>query len=78
MNGSRRIAGVELGGTKCVAVLATAQGEIIEQVKVPTTVPDETLPALQAALRGWWEPGGFDAIGIASFGPLQLDRKSVV
>ncbi|MCP4026804.1 hypothetical protein WR25_02674 [Diploscapter pachys] len=73
MNGSRRIAGVELGGTKCVAVLATAQGEIIEQVKVPTTVPDETLPALQAALRGWWEPGGFDAIGIASFGPLQLD-----
>jgi fructokinase len=66
------IAGLELGGTKCVAVLADADGNIVEQQRVPTTDPATTLAALEAVLDGW----RFDALGIAAFGPLDLDTTS--
>ncbi|MEH3101039.1 ROK family protein [Sphingomonas adhaesiva] len=66
----RLIAGVELGGTKCIAILASGPDHILEEVRVPTTHPDETLPALEAALDGWRE---FAAIGVASFGPVSID-----
>lgn len=66
------IAGIELGGTKCVALLATGPERIFERVTVPTTDPAATLGAIEAVFDGW----DFDAIGIASFGPLDLDRAS--
>jgi fructokinase len=66
------IAGLELGGTKCVAILAGGPQRIAEWAAVPTTTPDETLGALEAILDEWQ----FAAIGIASFGPLDLQRGS--
>lgn len=65
-------AGVELGGTKCVALLARGRDEVLERETVPTTSPQETLGAL-AALLGQWR---YDALGIASFGPVDLDPRS--
>lgn len=65
-------AGVELGGTKCVAVLARGPQEIVARETVPTTTPEETLGALERILVGWREQKGFDALGIASFGPVEL------
>ena len=65
-------AGVELGGTKCVALLATGPDEILARETVPTTSPDETLAALATKLAQW----RFDALGIASFGPVELDSRS--
>lgn len=65
-----RIAGIELGGTKCVALLASGPEAVAERRTIPTTAPGETLAAIEAVLDGW----EFDAIGIASFGPLELDR----
>ena len=71
------IAGIELGGTKCVAILASGPDRIVEEVRVPTTRPDETLPALEDALDQWGNSwGGFAAIGIASFGPVSIDRNA--
>jgi fructokinase len=67
------IAGVELGGTKCIAVLSRGPDAILEEVRVPTTRPEETLPALEAALDQW---RGFEAIGVASFGPVSIDPHS--
>ncbi|MBW6529398.1 ROK family protein [Sphingomonas sp. RRHST34] len=67
------IAGVELGGTKCIAVLSRGPDAILEEVRVPTTRPEETLPALEAALDQW---RGFAAIGVASFGPVSIDPHS--
>ena len=69
MTSAPLIAGLELGGTKCVALLATGPGDVREQVTVPTTDPESTLSALEAVLGGW----AFDAIGVASFGPLELN-----
>ena len=62
------IAGIELGGTKCIALLGTGPGDVPAQQTIPTTDPVTTLAAIEAALDSW----SFDAIGVASFGPLQL------
>jgi fructokinase len=64
------VAGLELGGTKCIAMLASGPDAVEHEVRVPTTTPAETLAALEEALAGW---GGFAAIGVASFGPVSVD-----
>ena len=71
------LAGVELGGTKCVCVLATSAGEIIAQERVDTEAPDVTLPRIRAILRQWFEAGHpICALGLASFGPIDVDNTS--
>lgn len=66
-------AGVEMGGTKCVCLLATGPDDIRDEVRIPTTTPAETLSAIEAVLTRWQAQQGFRAIGVASFGPLELD-----
>ncbi|MGN6122732.1 MAG: ROK family protein [Sphingomonas oligoaromativorans] len=65
-------AGVELGGTKCVCVLATGPGGVVAEERVPTTSPEETLSAIERVLDRWQAESGFAALGLACFGPLQL------
>ena len=67
------IAGIELGGTKCNCILARGPDDIQEEVRIPTTSPDETLAAIEATIGKW---SGFSAIGIASFGPVSIDPES--
>ena len=67
------IAGVELGGTKCIAILARGPDAIEDEVRIPTTRPDETLAALEAVLERW---RGYAALGIASFGPIAIDPQA--
>ena len=43
------LAGIELGGTNTIAVLARG-GVVIDQVRVATTSPHETLGAIAARL----------------------------
>jgi len=74
--GERPYAGVELGGTKCVCTLAFGPERVLDQRTVPTTSPEETLPALRAVLEEWQRGPGFAALGIASFGPIELDPQS--
>jgi len=69
-------AGVELGGTKCVAILARGPDDVLVRESVPTTTPDETLGAIAVKLAKWRTEHGFDALGVASFGPLDLDPNS--
>ncbi|MES2987720.1 MAG: ROK family protein [Pseudomonadota bacterium] len=71
MASSPLIVGLELGGTKCVAILGTGPDDIRDRMSVPTDDPATTLAALEVALDGWQ----FDALGIASFGPLELDPR---
>ena len=69
---SRRLAGLELGGTKCIAVLAEDE-QIIDRLRIPTTAPAETLAPLAAKLVDWHASGALDGIGIAAFGPLVVE-----
>ena len=68
-------AGVELGGTKCVCTLAYSPDDIVRHVVVPTTVPAETLGAIEGLLREWSKEG-LAALGINSFGPVDLRMES--
>lgn len=69
-------AGVELGGTKCVAILARGPNEVLARETVPTSSPEETLGAIEHILAEWKKREGFEALGIASFGPVDLDPGS--
>ena len=69
-------AGVELGGTKCIALLASGPDRIIARSQVPTTSPDETLGQLERVLSDWRSEHQLSGLGIGSFGPLDLDPAS--
>ena len=71
-------AGVELGGTKCVVLLATGPDDIRASVQVPTVEdPDRTLCAIEQALAQLQrEHGRAQSLGVASFGPLCLEAGS--
>lgn len=72
-----RIAGIEMGGTKCVCLLGSGPGALEETVRIPTTTPDETMAAIDTVLARWQQDGaGFEALGVAAFGPLDLDTSS--
>lgn len=69
-----RYALIEAGGTKFVLGVADATGKILARHRLPTLLPEQTLaPALD-----WFRDQGvaFARVGIASFGPLDLDRAS--
>ena len=69
-----RYAGIELGGTKAIAVLA--QGDaIVERHSIPTGEPIATLSELRAILDDWAATAPLAGLGIASFGPIQLDPR---
>ena len=71
------LAGVELGGTKCVCTLATGPSDIRAQAVVPTTRPGATLGEIERLLVSWrTQYGAVAALGIASFGPLDLRTES--
>lgn len=69
-------AGAELGGTKCILLLARGPEEIIAREQVPTTSPEATLGAIENILARWRSAHRFVALGIGSFGPLDLDPTS--
>jgi fructokinase len=71
-------AGVELGGTKCVCVLGTGPDDIREQLFIPTgDNPHLALTQMESAFRTWHtEHDAVTALGIASFGPVDLNRNS--
>jgi fructokinase len=69
-------AGIELGGTKCVAILGRGPGELLDRQVVSTTDPERTLGALEHILLDWQQAHGFAALGIASFGPVDLQPSS--
>ena len=71
------LAGVELGGTKCICILGTGPEDIRAQERLPTTDPQTTLEQIERVLAGWVaQHSEIAAIGIASFGPLALRRES--
>ncbi len=70
------LAGIELGGTKAIAVLARGR-TIVARESFPTTAdPAATLAAVVAVIGGWHAQAPLAAIGIASFGPVALDPQS--
>ena len=70
-------AGVELGGTRCRCILGTGPADIRAEAEIPTRDPASTLPAIAEVLQLWRTRFGAPAaLGLASFGPIDLRRDS--
>eukprot|EP00298_Acanthocystis_sp_HF-20_P008413 c17667_g1_i3.p1 GENE.c17667_g1_i3~~c17667_g1_i3.p1 ORF type:complete len:353 (+),score=169.81 c17667_g1_i3:22-1059(+) len=66
-------AGVEGGGTTWKVGIAKGDPtNIVERCEFDTTTPEETL----GQIKKWLNQRNFDAIGIASFGPVDLHQSS--
>ena len=64
--------GIEGGGTKFVCMVASDPQNVIDEIRFPTTTPAETIEQTVAFLQ----KHDLAAIGMASFGPVDLDQAS--
>ena len=65
--------GIEAGGTKFICAVGSAPDKISEQITLLTTSPSETLENVISFFKKW---PTLHSVGIASFGPIDLDEKS--
>ena len=71
------LGGVEAGGTKFVCVIGTGPDDIAETARIDVAGPAETLEAALDFFRRALVAGTrLDAIGIGSFGPVELRRSN--
>ena len=63
---------LEAGGTKMVLAVGDENGKILEQISIPTVSPEVTMPEI----INWFKDKDIAALGIAAFGPIDLDRSS--
>jgi fructokinase len=65
---------VEAGGTKFICAVGTTPEDIKDEIRIPTTTPVETLDRVVAFFQSYRD--SIAAIGIASFGPVDLVPES--
>jgi fructokinase len=70
------LGGLEAGGTKLVCAVGTGPGDLRAEARLPTTSPGETLERAVAFFRDQASQAPLAALGIASFGPVDLDPRS--
>ena len=68
------VGGIEAGGTKFVCAVGADGADLRATARFPTTTPDETLARCIGFFRD--QSTSLGAIGIACFGPLDLQRAS--
>jgi fructokinase len=75
---SKLLAGVELGGTKCVCILGNGPDDVRAVERLPTLLErEDTLRQIEGVLERWRvQYGPMRALGIASFGPVDLRADS--
>jgi fructokinase len=62
--------GVEAGGTKFVCAVGTGPDDLRDEIRFPTTNPDETIAEVIRYFKQVSRKESFNAIGVASFGPV--------
>lgn len=63
---------IEAGGTKFVCAVGDETGQIVERIQIPTTVPEETM----AKVMTFFKKYHVNAIGVGSFGPIDVNVDS--
>ncbi|WP_342048495.1 ROK family protein [Bacillus sp. OTU530] len=63
---------IEAGGTKFVCAVGDEKGNLSEWIQIPTTIPSETMAKVIAFFKEY----DLDAIGVGSFGPIDVNRES--
>ena len=69
---------VEAGGTKFICGIGDPQGRLIEEIRIETQTPENTLPQVSRFFSDQIKKHGavIRRIGVGSFGPLDLDPSS--
>jgi fructokinase len=67
---------IEAGGTKFVCMVGSGPNDIRAEVRFPTTTPTETIGRAAAFFKQQAQGVRLSAIGIGSFGPVDLDPAS--
>ncbi|MED5356145.1 MAG: ROK family protein [Pseudomonadota bacterium] len=75
MTGRPLLAAIETGGTKCI-VSVGRDPTAAARHRIETDSPSETTASIERILRKAIGSSSLDAIGIASFGPLDVDPES--
>jgi len=68
--------GIEAGGTKFVCMVGAGPAEIAAVERYPTTTPEETLQHTVDFFRPYVRRSELAAVGVGSFGPLDLNPQS--
>lgn len=76
MTATKLYGGIEAGGTKFVCSVASGPDNIVEEVRFPTTTPEETLRRSIQFFEPFVSNRQINAIGVGCFGPLDLNPKS--
>lgn len=63
---------IEAGGTKFVCAVGNENYQVKDRIQFPTTTPKETL---EKAIQ-YFKKFNIDALGIASFGPIEIRKAS--
>ena len=63
---------IEAGGTKFVCAVGDEKANIVDRIQIPTTVPEKTIPQVVEFFNKY----NIEAIGIGSFGPIDVNRES--
>ena len=67
-----KLGALEAGGTKMVVAIGNEKGEIFEKKSIPTTMPQETI----SEIIGFFQDKNIEALGIGSFGPIDVREDS--
>ena len=67
-----KIGALEAGGTKMVLAVYDGDGQELERLTIPTEAPEITMPRM----TGFFRDHAIDALGVGSFGPLDLNPAS--
>lgn len=67
---------IEAGGTKIIAALVRGPSDVIERMRFDTISPEVTVSALSRWLADMQNRYDVAALGIASFGPIELDAAA--
>jgi fructokinase len=72
------IAGIETGGTKVICAVSPTNSTVEQAVMtwIDTTTPEETLGKIREFLELHGGDAPYDAVGLASFGPLDVNTSS--
>lgn len=71
------VAGIDAGGTSWKLIAAKGPGDVLARTMIPTTTPTETISAAAGWIRKLRSEGcPIEALGLASFGPIDRNPKS--
>jgi len=67
-----RLGALEAGGTKMVCAIGDEKGHIFDKISIPTLTPADSMPEMIE----YFSKNNIDALGIGSFGPIDLNKSS--